>query len=186
MKRRLFLGISLSKEVVEKVEIQADLLKQRFIESVRFVPSKNWHMTLIFLGDQDEENIQKISDSVDLVISGSSNNAIAFDDITYGPPEHKPRMIWLNATKTTSEYLDSLRKQIAKELKTIGIFWDDDGRAFHGHITLARFNAESDEINMPLLVRGSTACKDYTVELFSVTLTPAGSEYKSLHSVSVE
>ncbi|MEI6479876.1 MAG: RNA 2',3'-cyclic phosphodiesterase [bacterium] len=185
MKRRLFLGISLSKEVVEKVEIQADLLKQRFIESVRFVPSKNWHMTLIFLGDQEEEDIQKIRDSVDSVVLDSNNN-IVFDDITYGPSEHKPRMIWLNATKTTSEYLDSLRKQIAKELKTRGIFWDDDGRAFHGHITLARFNAESDEINMPLLVRGSTACKDYTVELFSVTLKPDGSEYKSLHSVSVE
>jgi len=184
MKRRLFIAISLPETALHEIDIELPTLEHRFLGAARFIPRENWHMTLIFFGDQEEDNIPKIHAAMDAALLGFAHDSLLLGDITYGPQHHAPRMIWLNASKKTSIYLDTMKESLRKELNVRGIHWNDDGREFHGHITLARFNERSKETELPLLIPGGGVCKEFTVDLFSSTLTPEGSQYSLLYSVA--
>ncbi len=184
MKRRLFIAISLPEKIPQEIDKEISMLQHRFSGVARFMPRENWHMTLIFFGDQEEYAIPKIHDAMDSAFLGFAHDSLLLGDITYGPQHHAPRMIWLNATKPTSLYLDTMKGRLKRELNARGVHWDDDGRAFHGHITLARFNEQSKETELPLLIHGGSVCKEFTVDLFSSTLTPRGSQYTLLYSIA--
>lgn len=183
MKRRLFIAISFPETALREIDIEIPVLRHRFSETARFMPRENWHMTLIFFGDQEEDNIPKIHSAMDAALLGFAHDSLLLGDITYGPQHHAPRMIWLNAAKKTSIYLDAMKESLRKELSARKIHWDDDNREFHGHLTLARFNEPLADSELPLLIRGGSVCKEFSVDLFSSALTPEGSKYTLLYSV---
>lgn len=184
MKRRLFIAVSLSDGALDVIENELNIIKPRFSDSVRFVPRENWHATLLFLGDQDESEITHIREVMDEVLRGSVWEPISFDSVLYGPTRHSPRMLWWNATESTSKNLGAVRDHLARELERRGVQWEHEHRPYHGHVTLARFDESPQDDT--LFVSAPATCGTYSIDLFASELNPGGAHYTLLYSLEKE
>jgi len=144
--RRLFLAINIPEDIRKKIAKQRDALESlipgaRFIsgDDVHITPSDNFHLTLVFLGYQEDEAVLPIIKSMEDIVSEIEPPEIILDDISYGPPKGTPRMIWLNGTKETSKSLSSIKIALEDELIKNKVRFKLENREFNSHITLARF-----------------------------------------------
>lgn len=133
MKKRVFLAIPVNHDFISGLETK---LKELGGLPVKFIPSENWHLTLIFLGwlkDKEIQTIQKIAEEASRKFPTfvlRAKNIVLF-------PKNRPRMIWLNFydNKIFNEltiWLDSEFKKTLKNYKPLS-------RGIRIHLTLARF-----------------------------------------------
>ena len=139
--RRLFLAINIPKDIKQKIAKKRDVLES-LVPGVRFVGKENWHITLVFLGEQSDEAILPIIKSMKDLIPSFTSPEINFSDISYGPLKGAPRMIWLNGDENTSKTLSVLKTQLEDELIKNGVRFKLENRGFRTHITLAKFSED--------------------------------------------
>lgn len=135
MKRRLFIAILLEEEIKRKIEkIKKEKMKKFPSSSLRWVEKENFHITLNFLGNVEEEKIEEIKKAILKAVKEVSSFPIILNEVlTF--PEKKPRMIWVSGE--VSPFLLSLKKKIDDNLREINISFKDN-HPFRLHITLAR------------------------------------------------
>jgi len=63
---RLFIALPLPPEVEAELDLVLGLLQPKG-PGVKWVPSRNIHLTVKFLGDTDEKNVGKITSAIDEV-----------------------------------------------------------------------------------------------------------------------
>ncbi len=141
MPRRVFVAINLDQAALSAIEKRVEGLKIRFPDRwVRFMPKENWHITISFLGNQDDTTVYKIAEILKHIVREIEPPKIAFEKFMYGPAPSHPRMIWLTTTKTTSETLETIKERLNGAFIQAGIYFRREHRGFNGHITLARLN----------------------------------------------
>lgn len=146
---RLFTAINIPENIRSLVKKEVDLLSGQFskFRFFRWVKEENWHFTLIFLGDQNEEDITKIKESIaDLKFNPIEIN---LNKIIYGPSLKNPRMIWLSLDDESTRILGDIKDELEKKLENKIVF-QKENRPFQGHLTLARFNI-TDRFTLPKL-----------------------------------
>lgn len=151
MTRRVFLAVNLPLSVGKAIEDEILKIKTKLPEEVRFLPTQNWHITLLFFGNQTDENIVKISETARRVTSEFAPIEAAFERIVYGPSSAKPRMIWLATDYDTSSRLETIKQMIENRLDEQGINSKREKRKLNGHITLARFGKKTGVSELPRL-----------------------------------
>ena len=139
--KRLFLAINIPKDIKLKIAQKRDLLES-LIPGIRFVGEENWHLTLVFLGEQSDEAILPIVKSMKDLAPKFTCPEINFSDISYGPLKGTPRMVWLNGDEKTSKTLSSLKTSLEDELIKNGVRFKLENRGFCAHITLAKFSED--------------------------------------------
>lgn len=145
MKQRLFVAINLPEDLKKKIGQIAESLQKSFDFPARFLDSSNWHLTLSFLGYQNELIIDAINGAIRKTTASCEPPLIELESITYGPPEKgaggpkNPRMIWLNGSRQTSQRLDVIKKSLENNLIDAGINFRVENRQFQAHVTLMRF-----------------------------------------------
>jgi RNA 2',3'-cyclic 3'-phosphodiesterase len=141
MMKRLFVAISIPKEIKYSINKKIDSLKPMF-PWAKFTNEDNWHITISFLGPQEDESIIPILKSVQETVEEFEPSEINLSDISYAPPKGTPRMIWLNIhdVDKSSEYLSSLKVSLEDNLIKNGVRFKLDNRKFSAHITLAKFS----------------------------------------------
>ncbi|NCN53146.1 RNA 2',3'-cyclic phosphodiesterase [Candidatus Wolfebacteria bacterium] len=144
MKRRVFIAINLSERAKDKIEQKIETIRGSFTDNIRFIDRKNWHITLSFLGYQEDESIGEIVGTMEKIIPGIEQPEINFTDIDYGPKGKTPRMIWLNGDEETSKILGDIRNSIEEELADREVVFNKDNRKFSTHITLAKLRSSKD------------------------------------------
>ncbi|PIR86790.1 MAG: RNA 2',3'-cyclic phosphodiesterase [Candidatus Harrisonbacteria bacterium CG10_big_fil_rev_8_21_14_0_10_49_15] len=189
MSHRLFISLPFPNSFRQPVarvlgSVEAKLLPDIF----RFVDPDLWHTTLLFLGDQEEENLADIVSAIqDAVDNFSGAFESVFEKIDYGPERSNPKMLWLWGSQALSQGLEELRDELQDSLIAYGVPFAPDNRRFTAHITLARLRQGFEgqarskrekllslpEINKSLSV---PALVD-EIQLVESVLTPAGSEY---------
>ena len=137
--RRLFLAINIPDDIKKKISKKVSLLEP-LIPGAKFVGEENWHITLVFLGQQPDEALLPIIGSMKSSASRSSCPEINLSDISYGPLNGTPRMVWLNGDKNISKTLSSLKTSLEDELIKNGVRFKLENREFNTHITLAKFS----------------------------------------------
>jgi len=182
MRKRVFLAINLP------AEIKQELLKiqEQFpILPCRFVKDESLHLTLIFLGDRTEEELEKITALGKEVGERTPCFDISFGRVCYGPGKKlPPRLIWAEGEK--SEGLITLKKNLDKLLAE-KISFQPERQDFLPHITLARIKAwdwkriepeERPKVNLDV----SFTLPVSSFELMESELKKSGSEYQILKS----
>ena len=111
MKRRLFIAINLPTEIKRGIEKEAERLKPILDPSVRFSHPENWHLTLSFLGYQDDQDINLIVNSMQTATPKFSPPTIKFKKILYGPPDKSPRMVWILGAPEPSTILGKIKNE---------------------------------------------------------------------------
>jgi len=106
-------------------------------ETGSFVPDENFHLTLAFLGDVDEDRIEDVEEAVDAV-TGSFASELRFRTASRWPQKSGKRYVgdtWKLDAEATSR-LAGLQRAIARSLGKAG--FDLPDRPFAPHVTLAR------------------------------------------------
>jgi 2'-5' RNA ligase len=224
-KKRLFVAIPLSGGTVRSVKrIMAELAGkfERFTDTdfalpfdisqdpniapavgkirhgIRFAPQGNWHLTVTFLGDQDDIVLPAIADAVKIASWSFPPPEIVFEKISYGPPAFgaaarppkffgeksgRARMIWLCADRASSERIAKIKDVLDATLASRGVPFQKEMKLFSGHITLARFTGEMELASLPQIERPLRfSFSAASLDLMESELKRSGAEYGLLQS----
>ncbi len=187
MRKRLFIALNLAEDVKDEIEavLKGIPLPRQF--GLRPVARENWHITVLFLGDQEEDDIPKIEAAMAEAVA--KRNAAApggkLQQITYGPAGPRPRMVQINVTRDASDGIGYLQKLLMEGLADAHVAWEQKDRGrFDGHITLARFN-QTPLRSLPHLQKPlNFAFRAPTLDLMSSVLGRGGPKYTALSKIA--
>ena len=124
---RLFVGLGLPPDVAERLAAQGFGLP-----GARWVPARNLHLTLRFMGELDEAEATELHEQLRLVSQASFTLSLA--GIGVFGDRHRAHTLWQGVDK--SEELIRLAARV--ELAAIKAGQKPEPRKFAPHITLAR------------------------------------------------
>ena len=127
--------------IAVKIEPERELktffreLKKLFSEeSIKWVDEDNLHLTLRFLGETTNEQVQMLLSSLKKIALQTGNFKIKLKGVGYFKSNRFPRVIFINATELTN--LKLLAASIEEESQNTG--FEPEGREFNPHLTLGR------------------------------------------------
>lgn len=182
---RTFIAIELPKEIRDGLAKLQDKLRTSGAD-VKWVEPNNIHLTLKFLGEIDEQKLDKIKSILENLAKEQTQFCIRISSIGAFPRISSPRIIWVGIDKGDSE-----TKEIVKLLEgKIGIPKED--RPFSSHITIARtrsgFNLDKLYVGLKSLENNfemkDSQFKVTKITLFKSTLTPKGPLYETLREIN--
>mgnify|MGYP006290068139 CR=1 FL=1 len=150
-------------------------------EKIKWVDPENFHLTLFFIGDTDEEQIDIIRQELASLTATYSKTHIQLEGLGVFKSIHKPRVLWAGI----SQY-DELKKiKIAIDQRMEQFGFTPDKREFKPHLTLARMKwiEDKQKLNQILNEFKSLHFQESTIEdliLFESILKPTGPEYKPI------
>lgn len=178
MKKRLFVSIPIPKEA--QAALSASQNRQAY--RLRWVDPSQFHMTVCFIGDTEEELLVLVSDALTEVSKQSKPFAVPFERLGLFPPKlARPNMVW--AFFKESEAFETLAKRSKDALmKADASFMrlGEEWRKDIPHVTLARFRGSefprSFQDPAPFEVMADR------IELMESVLYPDGPLYTTLAS----
>jgi len=128
---RLFIALDIDDAVRERLG--------RFIDGVRnFAPDARWvnpeslHVTLKFIGEQPEDSVEKIKQTLSAIDAATTE--IQFRGYGFFPTPKSARVFWIGME--AGPQLGALAAAIDERLSALGVA--EENRSFSPHLTLAR------------------------------------------------
>jgi len=155
----------------------ADL--QRWRSALKITRAEQFHLTLKFLGDTPPEQIDAIRETGLATVRETAPPAIC-RGLGVFPPRGRPNVLWLGLTG--AEALIALAARLDSAMQTLG--YAPERRAFHPHLTLARFKLAPPRPMQRWIDErrdadfGSLPVRELV--LYRSQLTPAGSIYTKI------
>ncbi len=133
---RSFVALELSDEVREKLVVVLQRL-QRTSASVKWVEPENLHLTLKFLGEVPEEQIELVTEALKTVAQATEPFSFVVKGVGGFPDLRRPRVLWVGVEAT--QPLIRLQQLVEKAMEQLGFAPEE--RAYHPHITIGRVKA---------------------------------------------
>ena len=131
---RSFLAVELPPPMRSKIgDIQDRLRRSR--ADVRWVAVDRIHLTLVFLGNIEEEKITDISAAMESVTARRRAFTLSVKGLGAFPSTRNPRVIWLGLD-SWKENLLPMQQEIESTLESLG--FEPEGKPFRPHLTLGR------------------------------------------------
>ena len=152
--------------------------------NVRRVNVDNIHITTVFMGDVQEEQIGPIQDVVKDVCQGYGPFSIAIKGIGLFGSRRNPRVLWIGLDGAIDR-MACFRDDLQKGLRPFGI--KEETRRFKPHLTLGRFRKGAKtgtHLDDLLSKYHDLTSPDRTIEelvLFKSDLRPGGAVYSRLN-----
>ena len=184
---RAFIAIDLPPEVLQCLDDVSQQLRQELGGApVRWVPVENIHLTLKFLGDVSESNIDMLTDFLQSTVSNVKQFEISIGGLGAYPKPHRPRVIWVGV-EAPSELMTAQRS-VESEMSRLG--YARERRPFNPHLTLGRVSRHStnqDVSNIADVIKthtvGYLGCARVTaLHIYRSDLKPSGAIYTKLFS----
>jgi 2'-5' RNA ligase len=182
---RSFIAIELPPTIQEEIQSKTAELRNVLDSSlVRWVPSRNIHLTLKFLGDTSTANIELLK----LILTREASRHPPFEMRISGlgsfPTSRRPRVIWVGLHAPS--VLESLQRGIESETARMG--YASEERPFSPHLTIGRVRQDPSPSGLQKIRAAleSTRIGDLgsitidAIHLFKSDLQPAGSIYTCL------
>jgi 2'-5' RNA ligase len=159
------------------------------------IPNANWvtpemfHVTLAFLGDVPDVDLNRVCLAVAEAVKGFSKFTVNLQSLGAFPDPTKPRVAWVGLTGPGMDTLERLQHSIVETLTEAG-FPPEDAR-FTPHLTLGYIKSKKgQELDIsPLIAHfqmwsaGNFAVNAITT--FASTVTPEGRAYMRMASASL-
>ena len=130
---RTFIGVDINPDTVQKVSELLVQLKPR-LPGIRWVPSRNFHFTLKFLGDIEEAKIDPIAHALERALCPFPRFTINVKSLGVFPDGKRPRILWVGLE---GNRLPALALEIERALEPLG--FTPDERGFLPHLTVGRW-----------------------------------------------
>jgi 2'-5' RNA ligase len=184
---RLFIAVNLPAALRDAIYADAESLRAA-TTAIRWVSPAALHVTLKFLGEQDESLVTPLRDALESVASSHAAISASTTDVGAFPNFRRPRVVWVGMTGERA--LQSLASDIDRVLAPLGMA--REARAFQAHLTLGRVKGELAPAQATTLaaaaksVRGSRELAVQTVDLMQSELGPGSrnSSSKTLGSAN--
>ncbi|GIV04771.1 MAG: RNA 2',3'-cyclic phosphodiesterase [Fimbriimonadales bacterium] len=182
---RLFIAALITEEVRRSLARTQTALQQAAPDrALRWVAPENYHITLLFLGEQPEERMPTIVQAMESAAAGVAPFKVGVQGLGVFPNWNRPTVLWAGVSEGTAE-LTRIANALEQRLLPA-----PTGKAFHPHITLARLKTpcrDADSLKkrlhdavQRLLPAPFGAYELRTISLMQSTLTPDGSLYTEL------
>ena len=152
---------------------------------IKLVEKENLHLTLKFLGNVEEDRLERVKEVLERVISEFNAFKMRLVGIGAFPRIRRPNVVWIGVEEGREEFV-RIASELDLALNKLG--FPREKRGFEPHLTIARVKGSSGDLPS-ILERIS----DYEVGEFWVTevrlkkstLTPQGPIYETLHAVKL-
>ncbi len=169
---RAFVGVIIPDDVKNYVESIQKKLKSMPINA-KFIERENLHISLSFLGDLEDERIEKVKFQLDEISKSYVKFEITLGGILLIPNENFTRVVALDVK---SDDLELIRNEI---VKAVG------GKSHQAHLTLTRIKSVDDKQkfvkDVTNLICESISFKVDEICLVESMLSKYGPVYKVLH-----
>jgi RNA 2',3'-cyclic 3'-phosphodiesterase len=184
---RLFVGVEINAQVVDRIAECLDELRRRVARRARrarisWVPPDRLHVTVRFIGEASDSQAREIATSLSPMLPLDPFEAI-FTGLGAFPPHGPPRVLWAGIGAGVEPFV-ALEREVTARLDACGI--PSEERPYRPHVTIARVREPAGLRTRPLLDefhdRAFGASSVETVTLFQSRLSPKGSVYVPLQS----
>lgn len=179
---RSFIALPLEDKVKKQIrEIENDFKELNC--DIKWVKPEKTHITLKFLGDIGESQIELISQCIRNIFRNAPAIGAELSSIGTFPERHSPRVIWVGV-KDSDKIIERSADALGNALATLG--FKKENRPFQSHITLGRIrspqnisvlNQKIKEFSLP----GSHPFIINEVVLYKSILNSSGSVYEGLY-----
>jgi 2'-5' RNA ligase len=135
MKKRLF--VALNFDPATRLAVARLVVQLPNHSGLNKTKVDNLHLTLLFLGDTDEELIPQLSQALEEIAATNSALTLQFNHLGGFPDLFRPQTIWIGLT---GDSLNQLQQAIAYQL--LSIVPTADTKPFRPHLTIARVKGD--------------------------------------------
>ncbi len=177
--KRIFTAIDISDQTRTKVADYIEYLRGEFPQvRVGWERAEKLHLTLKFLGDIDESQLENLIEAVENAAKQISNFRLQISETGVFPSKRNARILWLGV-RGDAENLQKLNKILEIECEKAG--FAKEKRDFKAHLTIARLREphKSKELVQKHLENEFEAVEFETKEItiYESKLLPKGSIY---------
>lgn len=176
---RAFIAIELPQELKEKIYAFSQKITKRL--QVKLVEEENLHLTLVFLGEISEKELNTVKEILSKIKVGEIK--LKLEELQVIPGKSKPLIIWIKVGGQTGK-LFSLYKQAVDNLLNQGFCFKRDNLEFKPHITIARVKGGGARSFEDIKIKGSFLAD--RVALFESKLTSEGSVYSKIGEFEIK
>jgi 2'-5' RNA ligase len=180
---RLFVAIELPSEVQTSLSSIREIA-ERHLRNPRWIEAKNLHLTLQFLGNCPVGQVTDISKQLELAVKGASPFTFRFESLGGFPSGNRSKVFWAGAG-AGKEKIVGLQRAVGAALSPLG--FEVEKRAFHPHITIARFKKpESLQSVLEAVSIRDISSEQVSVDsivLFESRLYPRGAQYTPVEKI---
>ena len=153
---------------------------------VKLVEPKNIHITLKFLGDTNEEHIDKIEKILKDAVKDSNPFEIKLKGAGVFPNQNYIKVMWIGMEN--GEQIGKIADKIDEEISELG--FKKENRGFSAHLTIARVKSAKNKEKLLELIEKYRdiefgSLKVDTIKLKKSELTPKGPIYTTLKEVKL-
>ena len=134
---RTFIAIALPEAVQDKVDVLLSDLRKADA-AVRWVPARNLHLTLKFLGDVEEARLEELYVGIRKATEGIEPFRITLTGLGVFPNIRRPRVLWIGMD--VPEAMQRLYENIEEELSRL--HFPKETRKFSPHLTIGRVKGQ--------------------------------------------
>lgn len=187
---RAFIAINISAEIKQRLTVlSGDLQRALGGVPVRWVPVENIHLTLKFLGDVSETNLELLKKIMKSEAAEHPAFELSAGELGAFPTIRRPRVIWVNIQAPAE--LVSLQRGIDHETARLGYPRED--RPFSAHLTLGRVSRNANVNDLRRISEELSSFKVgfigaanvQQVHLYRSDLQPTGAIYTLIYSASL-
>ncbi len=180
---RTFIGIAIP--AVQRTRLgRLQSLIAPDLPGARWVEPAMFHLTLAFLGDVPDVDLNPVCRAVGAAIGGSGPFTLNLQSLGAFPDPSRPRVVWVGITGPGLDALAELRKSVVRAVDEAGYPPDDD--RFSAHVTIGRIRGGKgpgpDLAPLVAHYRTWSAGNFPVAEVvtYASTLTPEGPAYMAL------
>ena len=183
---RSFLAIDIPKEVKNDLFGFSKRLKSILPNSASWVKGDNFHITLCFLGEVEENFLSRIKEPLELSLKHIRPFLVSLGQFSFMPLK-KPRILYVDMLKGSLE----LKRVYERIRESIGVYVSDDVflKGFLPHVTIARMKRYTYEIGQLLekTKEATVSLKTFEVKsvgVFESVLKKEGAKYNIIQHVT--
>ncbi len=176
---RAFVAVEIPDEIRRRI---ADLIQalQSAAPQVRWARAEGLHITLKFLGEISEQQVEEIKTQL-MSVQSATPLHLQIQGAGYFPNERSPRVVWLGVESGAA--LPELASQVEKRLATLGMAEED--RPFSAHLTVGRLRrpGKLDALREELRKREPLLLGSFTTDeffLYESKLSPRRAIYRQV------
>jgi 2'-5' RNA ligase len=188
MKKRIFIAVDISEEARRKVAAYIEQMRREFKElRVGWERAEKLHLTLKFLGDTDENLLERLNKIAENIAGKIENFKLKLAETGVFPSPRNARVLWIDV-KGEKGSLAEINRLLENECEKLG--FKREKRDFVPHLTIARIREphKSRELAAKHLQNEFEPVEFEVGEIviYESRLQPAGSIYKKISSFELK